>query len=220
MSKVHEYLPDLLNYFYNCKSEIENIKNAERNNLQAENDLITNQVIEKGFASNSDFVSDIEELDDSRSFIVNVDNIENERPNELKEIFEVVSNDWIDSLKIESINTQIDKILEGSKSLEEIANFVKKEILNEDMKLDSNLFPTTVKNTVFTDEINQISLSISNKDIYISQLKQISFPKEETNNAQQISMLSELRSNFGAEIIKNKNISTNDNLIQALISQY
>ena len=199
---------------------IKNLNNAERNNIQAENDLIKNQVIAKGFASNKDFVTDIEELDDNRSFIVNVDNIENERPNELKEIFEVVSNDWIDSLKIESINTQIDKILEGSKSLEEIANFVKKEILNEDMKLDSNLFPTTVKNTVFTDEINQISLSISNKDIYISQLKQISFPKEETNNAQQISMLSELRSNFGAEIIKNKNISTNDNLIQALISQY
>ena len=199
---------------------IKNLNNAERNNIQAENDLIKNQVIAKGFASNKDFVSDIEELDDSRSFIVNVDNIENERPNELKEIFEVVSNDWIDSLKIESINTQINKILEGSKSLEEIANFVKKEILNEDMKLDSNLFPTTVKNTVFTDEINQISLSISNKDIYISQLKQISFPKEETNNAQQISMLSELRSNFGAEIIKDKNISTNDNLIQALISQY
>ena len=199
---------------------IKNLNNAERNNIQAENDLIKNQVIAKGFASNKDFVSDIEELDDSRSFIVNVDNIENERPNELKEIFEVVSSDWIDSLKIESINTQINKILEGSKSLEEIANFVKKEILNEDMKLDSNLFPTTVKNTVFTDEINQISLSISNKDIYISQLKQISFPKEETNNAQQISMLSELRSNFGAEIIKNKNISTNDNLIQALISQY
>jgi peptidyl-prolyl cis-trans isomerase D len=199
---------------------INNLNNAERNNIQAENDLIKNQVIAKGFASNKDFVSDIEELDDSRSFIVNVDNIENERPYELEEIFEVVSNDWIDSLKIESINTQIDKILEGSKSLEEIANFVKKEILNEDIKLDSNLFPTTVKNTVFTDEINQISLSISNKDIYISQLKQISFPKEETNNAQQISMLSELRSNFGAEIIKNKNISTNDNLIQALISQY
>ena len=88
------------------------------------------------------------------------------------------------------------------------------------MKLDSNLFPTTLKNKVFTDEINKISLSISNKDIYISQLKQISYPKEGTNNTQAISMLSELRSNFGTEIIKNKNISTNDNLIQALISQY
>ena len=200
--------------------KIENLKNAERNNIQAENDLIKNQVIAKGFASNKDFVSDIEDLDDSRSFIVNVDNIENERPHELKEVFEIVSSDWIDSLKIESINTQIDKILEGSKSLEEIANFVKKEILNEDMKLDSNLFPTTLKNKVFTDEINQISLSISNKDIYISQLKQISFPKEEPNKAQALSMLSELRSNFGAEIIKDKNISTNDNLIQALIRQY
>ena len=200
--------------------KIENLINAERNNIQAENDLIKNQVIAKGFASNKDFVSDIEDLDDSRSFIVNVDNIENERPHELKEVFEIVSSDWIDSLKIESINLQIDKILEGSKSLEEIANFVKKEILNEDMKLDSNLFPTTLKNKVFTDEINQISLSISNKDIYISQLKQISFPKEEPNNAQALSMLSELRSNFGAEIIKDKNISTNDNLIQALIRQY
>jgi peptidyl-prolyl cis-trans isomerase D len=200
--------------------KIENLKNAERNNIQAENDLIKNQVVAKGFASNKDFVSDIEDLDDSRSIIVNVDNIENERPHELKEVFEIVSSDWIDSLKIESINTQIDKILEGSKSLEEIANFVKKEILNEDMKLDSNLFPTTLKNKVFTDEINQISLSISNKDIYISQLKQISFPKEEPNNTQALSMLSELRSNFGAEIIKDKNISTNDNLIQALIRQY
>ena len=200
--------------------KIENLKNAERNNIQAENDLIKNQVVAKGFASNKDFVSDIEDLDDSRSIIVNVDNIENERPYELKEVFEIVSSDWIDSLKIESINTQIDKILEGSKSLEEIANFVKKEILNEDMKLDSNLFPTTLKNKVFTDEINQISLSISNKDIYISQLKQISFPKEEPNNTQTLSMLSELRSNFGAEIIKDKNISTNDNLIQALIRQY
>ena len=142
---------------------IKNLNNAERNNIQAENDLIKNQVIAKGFASNKDFVSDIEELDDSRSFIVNVDNIENEWPYELEEIFEVVSSDWIDSLKIESINTKIDEILESTKSLEEIANFVKKEISNKDMKLDSNLFPIT---------------------------------------------------------LKNKNISTNDNLIQALISQY
>ena len=45
------------------------------------------------------------------------------------------------------------------------------------------------------------------------------FPKE-IENIQTISLLSELRANFGSEIIKNKNISTNDSLIQALISQY
>ena len=44
---------------------------------------------------------------------------------------------------------------------------------------------------------------------------------KKSNNAHKLSLLlSELRSNFGAEIIKDKNISTNDNLIQALISQY
>ena len=64
----------------NNSLSIENLNKAERNNIQAENDLIKNQVIAKGFASNKDFVSDIEELDDNRSFVVNVDNIENERP--------------------------------------------------------------------------------------------------------------------------------------------
>ncbi|MDC0625036.1 SurA N-terminal domain-containing protein [Alphaproteobacteria bacterium] len=199
---------------------IESLKKVERNNLNAENDLITNQVIAKGFSSNKDFVSDIEELDKSRSFIVNVDNIENKRPHELKEVFEVVSDDWINSLKIENISAQIEKILESSNSLEEISNFVKNKISNEDIKLDNNTFPTTLKNKVFKNKINQISMTISNNDIFISQLKQISFPNEEPNDAQAISMLSELRSNFGAKIIKDKNISTNDNLIQALISQY
>ena len=114
----------------------------------------------------------------------------------------------------DNIDNEIDNEIDNTNRITDV------EILNENMKLDSKLFTTTLKNKVFTDEINQISLSISNKDIFISQLKQISFPKEELNNTQALSMLSELRSNFGAEIIKDKNISTNDNLIQALISQY
>ena len=47
----------------------------------------------------------------------------------------------------------------------------------------------------------------------------IPFPEKESN-VQSISLLSELKNNFGSEIIKNKNISTNDSLIKALISQY
>tara|TARA_B100000965_G_C19565172_1_gene746493 strand:- start:31 stop:1866 length:1836 start_codon:yes stop_codon:yes gene_type:complete len=203
----------------NNSLKIENLKNVERINIQAENDLIKNQVIAKGFVSNKDFVSDIEDLNDNRSFIVNVDDIINKRPHELDEVFEVVSNDWIRSLKIKSIENKINEILENSKSLEEISNFVDSEISNENVKLDNNSFPTAFKNKLFKDEINQISLTFSNKDIYVSQLKEISFPNEDLNT-KTFSMLSELRSNFGAEIINDKNISTNDNLIQALISQY
>jgi len=76
-----------------------------------------------------------------------------------------------------------------------------------------------LKNNVFANDINQFYLSIVSDDIYISKVNKISFSNE-GDNMQTISMLSELKGNFGAEIIKNKNISTNDSLIQALISQY
>ena len=66
---------------------------------------------------------------------------------------------------------------------------------------------------------NEISLSIDKNDVYISEVKNIIFPNEDVDQ-QTFSMLSELRGNFGAEIIKSKSISTNDSLIQALISQY
>ncbi len=198
---------------------IEIIKNAERQNIRAENDLIMNQVIEKGFASNKDFVSDIEDLDDNRFFVINVDKIENTRPFELNEVFEIVSNDWINSIKIESIENKVEEIIENSKSLKEVSNFVDSNILNEDIRLDNNTFPGVLKNNVFSDEIDQISISFANNTIYISELKKITFPDQEENK-QSISITSELRSNFGSEIFKNKNISTNDSLIQALISQY
>ena len=54
----------------------------------------------------------------------------------------------------------------------------------------------------------------------IAKTKKVSFPNDEGVIDQDTNLSSELRSIFGAEIIKNKKISTNDNLIEALISQY
>ena len=198
---------------------IEMIKNVERQNMQSENDLIKNQVIAKSFASNKDFVSDILDVDDNRSIVINVVNIENEKPYELSEIFETVSNDWINTLKIKSIETSLNETKENSKSFKYIANLLNSKISNEDIKLNDNSYPPILKNNIFANEMNEISMSITNDDIYISELKKIIFPNE-VANPQKISMLSELRSNFGSEIIKHKSISTNDSLIQALISQY
>ena len=197
---------------------IETIKNTERKANQTENDLIKNEVIAKGFASNKDFVTDIVDIDDIRSIVINVDKVENEKPYKLSEVFELVSNDWIKSLKVKNIEEKIEETTNNKKSIEDIKRFVNTEITNTNIKINDNDYPSTLKNNVFTNEINQISLSIVSDDIYISEVIKISFPEEESE--QTISMLSELRSNFGAEIIKNKNISTNDSLIQALIKQY
>ena len=198
---------------------IETIKNTERQTNKLENDFIKNQVIEKGFASNRDFVSDIVDIDDTKSIIINVDNIENEKPYELANVFETVSIDWIKTLKIKSIETKVNKFSENSETFQDIANFVNADISNNNMRLDDSSFPTTLKNNIFKDEINAISLSFLNDEIYISELKNITFPSENIDTGA-FPMLSELKNNFGAEIIKNKNISTNDSLIQALINQY
>ena len=198
---------------------IETIKKTERQSMKNKNDLIKNKIIAKGFASNKDFVSDIVDIDENRSIVVNVDNIENEKPFNLNDIFELVSNDWIKTLKIKSVETKVDQIIENSQSFQDIANFIGAKISNDSIKLDDNELPASLKYNIFKDEIGKISLSFENDKIYISELKNISFPKESIDT-QILSLLSELRSNFGAEIIKNKNISTNDNLIQALIKQY
>ena len=198
---------------------IETIKGAEKLENQVENDLIKNKVITKGFSTNKDFVSDLVDVDKNRSIVINVDEIENEKLYKLNEVFELVSNDWVKSLKIESIKTKVDKNSNNNKLIDEISTFVDSEKSNINIRLDNIDYPSELKNNIFTNEINQISLIIVNDDIYINQINKISFPKDE-NNLQKISMLSELRSKFGAEIIKHKKISTNDSLIQALISQY
>ena len=198
---------------------IETIKNVERQPNQAENDLIKSEVISKGFATNKDFVSDMVEINDDISIVINVDQVVNERPYELSEVFESVSNDWIKSLKIESIENKVEEISNSTKSIQDIESSVDTKVSNEDIQLNDINYPSTLKNNVFANDINQFYLSIVSDDIYISKVNKISFSNE-GENMQTISMLSELKGNFGAEIIKNKNISTNDSLIQALISQY
>jgi len=198
---------------------IETIKNIGRQPNQVENDLIKSEVISKGFATNKDFVSDMVEINDDISIVINVDQVVNERPYELSEVFESVSNDWIKSLKIESIENKVEEISNNTKSIQDIESYVDTKVSNEDIQLNDINYPLTLKNNVFANDINQFYLSIVSDDIYISKVNKISFSNE-GDNMQTISMLSELKGNFGAEIIKNKNISTNDSLIQALISQY
>jgi len=198
---------------------IETIKNVERQANQVEIDLIKTEVISKGFATNKDFVSDMVDIDDDRSIVINVNQVVNERPYELSEVFERVSNDWIKSLKIENIENMIKEVSNSTKSIQDIETSVNTKFSNEVIHINDINYPSTLKNNVFANDINQFNLSIVSDDIYISKVNKISFSNEE-ENIQAISMLSELRGNFGTEIIKNKNISTNDSLIQALISQY
>ena len=96
---------------------------------------------------------------------------------------------------------------------------MKTDVSSFDLQQDNNDYPSIFKNKVFDSNLDEIYFSTSEDNILIAKTNIITFPENDGQN-QVINLSSELRSFFGAEIVKNKNISTNDNLIQALISQY
>ena len=203
----------------NNSLSINTIKNAERTFDTVEDDLARNEIVAKAFSSNKDFVSDIEDINSSQSIIINVDNIMFEKPYELNEVFEKVSDDWIKSLKVEEIENYIEESIASSRSLKDVSIHFKEEMSSIDLQQNNNDYPSIFKNKVFDSNLNEIYFSTSDNDVFIAKTNNVTFPKDSKNN-QGINLSSELRGSFGAEIVKNKNISTNDNLIQALISQY
>jgi hypothetical protein len=187
---------------------VKSIKNTGRQINQIENDIIKSEVISNGFAINKDFVSDIIDIKENVSIIINVDNIEDEKPYQLEEVFEEVSSDWLISLKIKSIGDKIEEVSKNSNSIDFMSNFVDAKNTNVDLKLDNMDYPSILKNNVFKNKINQLDLSVVNEDVYVSKLNKISF-SDNIDNARFTSLQSELKANFEGEKIKNKNISTN-----------
>ena len=199
---------------------IQNIKKAERTFEANKDDLIKSEVVTKAFSSNKDFVSDIANINTNQSIIINVDNIIYEKPHELNQIFEKVSGDWIKTLKIKEIENYIDDSISNSNTIKELSIHFQTEVSNINLKLNSNDFPSAFQNKVFDNRIDEIYFSVSTNDVYVAKTNNVTFPNNDNLNNQDLELSSELRSFFGAEIVKNKNISTNDNLIQALINQY
>ncbi len=203
----------------NNSLNIKTINKAERTFDTVGEDLAKNEIIAKAFSSNKDFVSDIEDINEKQSIIINVDNILFEKPYELNQVFEKVSEDWIKSLKIKEIESYIEESIANSRTLKDIALYFKADATSVNLQLNNNDYTSTFKNKVFDSNLDKIYFDTSEDNVLIAQTKKITFP-EDDGNKQGINLSSELRSFFGAEIVKNKNISTNDNLIQALISQY
>ena len=55
--------------------------------------------------------------------------------------------------------------------------------------------------------------------VYIVKITDITIPKS-INEVEDLSLRNDLKKSFGAELIKNKKISTNDKLIDAVINKY
>ena len=83
---------------------------------------------------------------------------------------------------------------------------------------NSNKIPRNLINNIFNSEKNKNILNVFKNILYIAKIEDVIIP--DSDIPELISMNGDLRSSFSQELMKNKKIKTNDNLINALLDQY
>ena len=195
---------------------IENINNVA---LDSENENnLEKYVIDLSFSQNKDFISDIYDFDENISLIINVDNIYPSKVEDLESVYEIALNDFINSKKLEFAQNLFDNN-KNDNNLIAINSIFNLEIEELNTKLNSNDITSILNNSIANSELNKINFSSDEKNIYFFKVKKIIIPQNIDKN-QNINLLADLKNAFGNEIIKTKNISFNDELINGLLSQY
>ncbi len=196
--------------------KIERFKDVDQNFVKEEN--IKKAVINSSFSQNKDFISDIIDFDNNNSFIINVDQIYPSENQIIEAVFNQVKDDFIRSKKIVFANN----LFETSKSdnnLNKINAIFKLNLKNINLGSDDKTLPNSLINNIFDTKPNSITYAKDENNIYYAMVNEISIPNE-SEISENLSLKSEIKNAFGNEIIKTKNISLNDELINGLLSQY
>ena len=224
------------NYFNELKSSLDQQildgfsinEIADQNNLKLiikkkiinntnEDDPTLSNVISFSFTQNKDFVSDLVDIDNDTSFIVNIDDIYPSKIESIDNIFDSVLNDFVFTKKTE----QAENIFENNKeTFTDISKFYPTNPENLILSLKTNdELPISFKQKIFETDIDKVAFGSDENAIYFANIKSIKMP-EEGENTSNINLIGDLKTAFGSEIIKTKEISFNDELINGLLSQY
>ncbi len=227
---------ELDNYFNELKSSLDQqildgfsiTEIADQNNLKLINkkkiinndnqdDPSLSNIILFSFTQNKDFVSDLVDIGNDTSFIVNIDEIYPSKIESIDNIFDSVLNDFIFTKKTE----QAENIFNKNKEI--FTNISKFYAINpENLTLslsDNEELPISFKQNIFETDVDKVAFGSDENAIYFANIKIIKM-SEEGENTSKLNLISDLKTAFGSEIIKTKEISFNDELINGLLSQY
>ena len=203
---------------YNLK--IRYFKNVEKFHQNNQKDSFKDEIIRQGFTSNIDFVSDLIDYGDQKSFILNVDNVYPSKPKEYEIIYEKVIKDWLLNKKKDFIDNDFSNNLENQNYLEKLSSIYFEKIQIKEIDKNHSELPISLITQIFEKKQNEKILHFEKEQVYITKITNIIMPNDTKDNQKKISLSSNLKNAFGSEIIKSKKISTNDSLINALLSQY
>ena len=151
------------------------------------------------------------------SFVIYVDNIYPSKIKNIDEALEELKSDFIKYKKLNVANKIYDENINNN--ITSISNEVNSEIENIKLKQDNDILPSVLVKKIFDTDLNKITFFSDDDNVYYIEIKSINIP-ESNEILQDINLLSEFKNAFGNEIIKTKNISINDELINGLLSQY
>ena len=203
---------------YNLK--IRYFKNVEKFHQNNQEDSFKDEIIRQGFTSNIDFVSDLIDYGDQKSFILNVDNVYSSKPKEYEIIYKKVIKDWLLNKKKDFIDNDFSNNLENQNYLEKLSSIYFEKIQIKEIDKNHSELPISLITQIFEKKQNEKILHFEKEQVYITKITNIIMPNDTKDNQKKISLSSNLKNAFGSEIIKSKKISTNDSLINALLSQY
>ncbi len=195
---------------------LENIRNLVKNSENE--DLFLRTLVNSSFSLNKDFVSDIFDYDNNKSYIINVNEIYPSKLETVEEVYDTLLNDYIKFKKLKFAEEKYDEE-KNNQNLNKINDFFQSNINQIEIQLNSDSLPNHTVRGIFESKINEITMSSDENNIYFAKINKIQIPNE-SKNLQDIELIPELKNAFGNEVIKTKNISFNDELINGLLSQY
>ena len=121
---------------------------------------------------------------------------------------------------LDSIKSLIDESKNENFSIESISKKVNSKIKSIELETSNNEIPRNLLNNIFKTSLGKIIVFFANEQAFFAKVNEIIITKNQEGVSQTILLNNQLKSAFGNEIIKTKNISTNENLLNALLDQY
>lgn len=211
-------LSEIANDFNLTISLINNITQDYDQYDQSE-EIIISSLIPAAFGSNKDFVSDVIDINNDYAYIFNVKKITPSTPLDITSIQEILLNDWKKSKKIEKIISDVKINKDNNNFFSQLLSTYQLQPKELIINNNFNELPRSFIVEVLEGEKGQNIQYIDNNLVHIAKIIDITIPDEKNDNIS-ISMAGDLRGSFGGELYKNKNMSTNDSLINAIIQQY
>ena len=213
-----ESISNIAKNFNLTKEVIENLTQDYSSKDKSKEIIFTN-LIPASFSANKDFVSDVIQLNENISFIFNVKDIVLPSPLKFEIVEDKVIHDWKIKKSIEKIKLEVEENINNKTLLSNLSNKYNLNINEISITMNSNELPNNFIANIFQSEKGNNIEVFNDDEFYIGSINDIVMPIEKFDS-ERSSITKDLRESFAKELRKNKKISMNDNLINALINQY